>query len=97
MASRFSEVKSAIPSRAGVGLRAPHYHDVLERLPRIGWFEVHSENYFGAGGRPLHYLERIRAQERIGRQLGVGERHLTLLSVAGLIRLVRPVQARASV
>lgn len=26
----------------------------------MGWLEVHSENYFGDGGAPLHYLERIR-------------------------------------
>ena len=71
VASRFSEVKSSIPSRAGIGLRAPHYRDVLERLPRIGWLEVHSENYFGAGGRPLHYLERIRAHYPISLH-GVG-------------------------
>ena len=29
----------------GVGLRSPHYHDILEQKPNIGWFEVHSENY----------------------------------------------------
>jgi uncharacterized protein (UPF0276 family) len=50
-----------IPARAGIGLRAPHYRDVLESLPAVGWLEVHSENYFGAGGAPLHYLERIRS------------------------------------
>jgi len=49
-----------IPVRAGIGLRAPHYREVLESRPHIGWLEVHSENYFGAGGPPLHYLERIR-------------------------------------
>jgi len=27
----------------------------------LGWLEVHPENYFGAGGKPLHYLEQIRA------------------------------------
>ena len=48
-----------VPARAGIGLRAEHYHEVLDRLPDIGWFEVHSENYFGDGGRPLHYLEKI--------------------------------------
>lgn len=26
----------------------------------MGWLEVHSENYFGDGGLPLHYLERAR-------------------------------------
>ena len=71
VASRFSEVSASIPSRAGIGLRAPHYRDVLERLPRIAWLEVHSENYFGAGGRPLHYLERIRAHYPISLH-GVG-------------------------
>lgn len=49
-----------IPARAGVGLRAEHYRDVLETRPAIGWFEVHSENYFGEGGRPLAFLEAIR-------------------------------------
>jgi len=52
----------AIPARAGIGLRAQHYRDVLEQRPAIGWFEVHSENYFGDGGAPLYYLEQIRAR-----------------------------------
>ncbi len=50
-----------VPARAGIGLRGEHYRDVLERLPATGWLEVHSENYFGDGGKPLYYLERIRA------------------------------------
>src|ERR1043166_7120961 len=50
----------AIPITAGIGLRAPHYRDVIDTKPRVGWLEVHSENYFGAGGAPLHYLERAR-------------------------------------
>ena len=33
---------------------------MLETRPQIGWLEVHSENYFGAGGPPLAYLERLR-------------------------------------
>jgi uncharacterized protein (UPF0276 family) len=52
---------SSIPARAGIGLRAEHYDAVLETRPPVGWLEVHSENYFGAGGKPLDYLERIRA------------------------------------
>ena len=28
--------------------------------PKIGWLEVHSENYFGAGGTPLYYLDKVR-------------------------------------
>ncbi len=50
-----------IPAHAGIGLRAPHYRDVLATRPGVGWLEVHSENYFGDGGAPLHYLEQARA------------------------------------
>ena len=50
-----------IPASAGVGLRAEHYRDISEQLPPVGWLEVHSENYFGEGGVPHHYLTRLRA------------------------------------
>lgn len=51
-----------IPARAGVGLKAEHYQDILEGKPDIGWFEVHPENYMGAGGPPHHYLTKVREQ-----------------------------------
>lgn len=60
-AIRMSLGPSSIPARAGIGLRAEHYADLLETLPAIAWLEVHSENYFGAGGKPLFFLESIRA------------------------------------
>lgn len=44
----------------GIGLRAPHYSEFLEKRPAVAWLEVHSENYFGEGGKPLHILEQIR-------------------------------------
>jgi uncharacterized protein (UPF0276 family) len=34
-----------LPSVAGIGLRTPHIQEVLNRRPRIGWLEVHAENY----------------------------------------------------
>ncbi|SIT51192.1 conserved hypothetical protein [Paraburkholderia piptadeniae] len=49
-----------VSASTGVGLRPVHYRQILQERPRVGWFEVHSENYFGAGGQPLHYLESIR-------------------------------------
>jgi hypothetical protein len=49
-----------MPSRAGIGLRSAHYREILATLPDVGWLEVHSENYFGDGGQPLWYLERLR-------------------------------------
>ena len=48
-------------SHAGIGLRAPHYAELARRKPRLAFLEVHSENYFGAGGPPLAWLERFRA------------------------------------
>ena len=44
----------------GVGLRRPHYTYVLEERPAMNWFEVISENFMVAGGRPLEVLERVR-------------------------------------
>lgn len=48
-----------LPCTAGIGLRAPHYHEVLEKLPKLGWVEVHNENFFG-GGAPLRTLLKVR-------------------------------------
>jgi len=50
-----------LPARAGLGLKAEHYRDILEGRPDIGFFEVHAENYMGAGGPPHRYLEAIAA------------------------------------
>lgn len=50
-----------LPCSAGIGLRAPHYREVLQTLPRLNWVEVHSENFFG-GGAPLHTLLKVREQ-----------------------------------
>lgn len=50
---------AGLPCSAGIGLRAPHYREVLEHLPNLNWVEVHSENFFG-GGAALHTLLRVR-------------------------------------
>ncbi len=44
----------------GVGLRRPHYGYVLDNRPTMDWFEVISENFMIAGGRPLEVLEQVR-------------------------------------
>ena len=44
----------------GLGLRPEHYKEVLESRPAVDWFEIISENYLVDGGKPLHYLDRIR-------------------------------------
>ncbi len=45
----------------GLGLRKDHYEEILATRPPVDWFEIISENYMVAGGKPLHYLDRIRA------------------------------------
>jgi len=44
----------------GLGLRKDHYEAVLQDRPAVDWFEIISENYMVNGGKPLHYLDRIR-------------------------------------
>ncbi len=44
----------------GVGLRRPHYSQVIEARPRVDWFEIISENFMVDGGRPLEVLEAVR-------------------------------------
>ncbi len=68
----------------GIGLRYPHYQDVLDSDLNIGWIEVHPENYFG-GGAPRHFLSKARNKyelslHAVGLSLGsdqaVSEAHL---------------------
>lgn len=44
----------------GLGLRLDHYEEVLAERPAVDWFEALTENYLVPGGKPLHYLTRIR-------------------------------------
>ncbi|HEX3758038.1 MAG TPA: DUF692 domain-containing protein [Kofleriaceae bacterium] len=43
----------------GLGLRIPHYQDVVEGDPRVDWWEVISENYLVAGGNPRRVLRMV--------------------------------------
>ena len=85
------------PDSIGIGLRAPHYRELLERRPALAFLEVHSENYFCAGGAPLAWLERFRAcyalsLHGVGLSLGsadpLDERHLGKLDA--LVRRFEP-------
>ncbi len=61
MTRPLASIGGAIPAQAGIGLRAGHYREIAATAPEIGWLEVHSENYFGTGGAPLDYLDKVRA------------------------------------
>lgn len=46
----------------GLGLRPVHYSEILESTPAVDWFEVITENYLVDGGRPIDFLDSIRAR-----------------------------------
>jgi len=75
--------RQTLPVAAGIGLRAPHLRYVEGTRPQVGWFEVHSENYFADGGPALAALERIRADYPLSLH-GVG------LSLGSTDPLARP-------
>jgi len=59
----------------GVGLRVPHYAAILEGRPAVDFFEVISENFMVAGGKPLYHLDAVRESYRVvqhGVSLGIG-------------------------
>lgn len=66
-----SQSQDRVPPRGGVGLKAEHYRTIIETLPDVGFFEVHAENYMGAGGPPHRYLSAIRERYRLSLH-GVG-------------------------
>jgi uncharacterized protein (UPF0276 family) len=93
---------SMLPSRAaqgsraphavegtGIGLRTPHYRDFLAGHPDVDWVEVHSENYFGAGGYDLHVLETVRRDYAVSLHgVGLGLGSATELNEVHLARIV---------
>lgn len=80
----------------GIGLRQPHYREVFERRPALGFVEVHSENFFLDGGASMHALERARAAypislHGVGLSLGSADA-LAQSHLAKLKRLVDRVE-----
>ncbi len=83
----------------GLGLRPEHYEGVLQGHAKgAGWFEVLTENYLGLGGRPIHYLEKIREKYPVvlhGVSLSIGSVDpLDLVYVKSLKRFARDIEAQ---
>ena len=51
---------SNLPPRAGVGFKPQHFKDIIAAPQPLGFFEVHAENYMGAGGPPHAQLGALR-------------------------------------
>lgn len=89
-----SQPAAAQPLGFGLGLRPGHYDAVLEGGHRVDWFEVTTENYLVPGGKPLHYLERVRARYPLvmhGVSLSIGS---TAPLDLGYLRSVRELARR---
>lgn len=83
----------------GIGLRHPHYAEVLETRPALDFLEVHSENFFGDGGAALAVLAEARGHYAIslhgvglalGSAAGIDAQHLAQL--ARLVERIEPVR-----
>src|SRR6202020_3687355 len=44
----------------GVGFKPEHFEAIVDTRPQLGFFEVHAENYMGAGGAPHRRVDAIR-------------------------------------
>jgi uncharacterized protein (UPF0276 family) len=85
--------------RAGIGLRHPHYAELMAQAPPLGFVEVHSENFFADGGAALAVLQAARERYELslhgvglalGSAAGVDPWHLDRLE--RLVRRVDPVR-----
>jgi hypothetical protein len=83
----------------GIGLRQPHYAQLLRKPPRLGFVEVHSENFFADGGAALAVLQAARERWPVslhgvglslGSACGLDEWHLQQL--ARLVQRIEPVR-----
>ncbi|MEY4294978.1 MAG: hypothetical protein RLY82_666 [Pseudomonadota bacterium] len=93
----------------GIGWRHPHYQALLARqssssdhalnLAKVDFLEVHSENFFGAGGAALAVLREGRAHYPIslhgvglalGSAVGIDDWHLDQL--AALVAHIEPIR-----
>lgn len=92
-------VKEVLVSTTGMGWRHPHYAQVLEQLPPLGFLEVHSENFFALGGAALATLVQARQHYDIslhgvglalGSAAGIDTWHLERL--AALVQRIEPVR-----
>ncbi|RXH15247.1 MNIO family bufferin maturase [Bradyrhizobium guangzhouense] len=74
---------------AGTSFKPEHLGAILDEGPQRGFFEVHAENYMGAGGPPHRMLERLRGDHPLSL-------HGVCMSIGGPAPLDRAHLARFS-
>jgi uncharacterized protein (UPF0276 family) len=80
--------RSSLQSAIGVGFKPQHFEAIIAAPPRLGFFEIHAENYMGAGGPPHAQLSALRRDHAlsvhgVGLSIG-GEAPLDLIHLARL-------------
>jgi uncharacterized protein (UPF0276 family) len=66
-----SLAEGGFPPIVGVGFKSEHFEAIVDTRPELGFFEVHAENYMGAGGPPHRRLDAIRERYKLSLH-GVG-------------------------
>lgn len=56
---------AGLPARAGIGFKPRHFDAIAEDYAPPAFFEVHAENYLGAGGLPHAQLAALRLRAPI--------------------------------
>ncbi|MDH6268420.1 uncharacterized protein (UPF0276 family) [Rhizobium sp. SG_E_25_P2] len=79
--------QTLLPARPGVGFKPEHFSEIDRERQPLGFFEVHAENYMGAGGPPHARLTKLRQDYALSVH-GVG------LSIGGADPLDREHLAR---
>ncbi|MDR3527278.1 MAG: DUF692 domain-containing protein [Rhizomicrobium sp.] len=79
-----------LPRRAGASFKPQHFAAIIASQRAVGFFEVHAENYMGAGGPPHAMLGKLRQDYplsihgvglSIGGEEALDEAHLQRLRV----------------
>lgn len=73
---------TSLPAAIGVGYKPQHFTAIMQAPGALGFFEIHAENYMGAGGRPHAELSALRRDHALSIH-GVG------LSIGGSAPLDR--------
>lgn len=97
----FKKLKNIPILKTGLGLRITYLRHIIDNpktiAKKVGWFEVHSENYYAKGGSAINGLLEIRKNfpislHSVGNSLGSAEgldlRHLEKLK--NLIKIIDP-------
>jgi uncharacterized protein len=92
------QTPSLFPERSGVSLKPNYFQQTLSEKPKVGFFEIHAENYLAPGGPNKYYLEKIREHypvtvHGVGLSIG-GESPLNLQhlhQVASLVERIEPI------